>query len=374
MRALVVTWASGGNLPPLLAVAEDLSNRGLVVDVLASGATRVHAARRGMPMLPYRTAPEPDQSVPFELIAAQLSGQAAGLAVARDVLDTVRSTSPDLLVADCMLPAALAAGEAAGVPTASVVHFPYALARAFMTREGDAWTTDRPTLDTTRRELGLQATASALDAWESPKRLLVTLPRWFDAPGELPAHVVHAGPLGIRGRGQGGSDSSPPRALLSFSTTVMQGQKGLVANVVAAVEVAGLAGMLTLGPALPRGLVDPGAAVDVVEWAEHDVVMPSCDLVVTHGGLGTTLRALAHGRPQLVLPLGRDQHFNASRVAELGAGLTLPADAPAAEIALALQRLVAEPSYRKRAAELAEAIAVDRADARACDALLDVAS
>jgi UDP:flavonoid glycosyltransferase YjiC (YdhE family) len=121
-------------------------------------------------------------------------------------------------------------------------------------------------------------------------------------------------------------------------------------------------------------LVDPGAAVDVVEWAEHDVVMPSCDLVVTHGGLGTTLRALAHGRPQLVLPLGRDQHFNASRVAELGAGLTLPADAPAAEIALALQRLVAEPSYRKRAAELAEAIAVDRADARACDALLDVAS
>src|SRR5215207_1339165 len=114
--------------------------------------------------------------------------------------------------------AALAAGEAAGVPTASLVHFPYALARSVMARGGGAWTTDRATLDATRRELGLPASTGDVEAWESPELLLVTLPRWFDAPGELPDHVVHAGPLGVRT----GGAAAGRRALLAFSTTVME--------------------------------------------------------------------------------------------------------------------------------------------------------
>jgi UDP:flavonoid glycosyltransferase YjiC (YdhE family) len=77
--------------------------------------------------------------------------------------------------------------------------------------------------------------------------------------------------------------------------------------------------------------------------------MPTCDVVVSHGGLGTTLRALAHGRPLLLLPLGRDQHYNAARVQALEAGLVLPASSSPAAIAAALARLLAEASFRDAA-------------------------
>jgi hypothetical protein len=368
-RALVATWASGGNLPPLLAVADVLSARGLLVDVLTSAATRMAATRRGLRALPYRSAPEPDETLPFELNAQLLSAQAAGLEVARDVLGQIRELSADLLVADCMLPAALAAGEAAEVPTVSVVHFPYALARSVMVRGGGAWTTDRATLDATRRELGLRPTGSNLDAWESPQLLLATLPRWFDALGDLPGHIVHAGPLGVSRQRAKGTAPSARRALLSFSTTIMEGQERLVASACSALELAGVTGLLTLGPAVSRRAIYGAAGVEVVDWANHDDVMPLCDVVVTHGGLGTILRALAHGRPLLVIPLGRDQQFNASRVAELGAGLTVPADAPATEIAKAVERLFEESAYTDIASKLATAIASDRPDVRAGDAL-----
>ena len=364
-RALVVTWGSGGNLPPLLGAAELLSARGFGVDVLTSGATWADARRRGFETHAYRRAPEPDVNVSFEAQSQQLVAQAASVELARDVHELALERSFDLLVVDCMLPAALAAGEAAGVPTASLVHFPYALARSVMARGGGAWTTDRATLDATRRELGLPASTGDVEAWESPELLLVTLPRWFDAPGELPDHVVHAGPLGVRT----GGAAAGRRALLAFSTTVMEHQRRLVANACAAIERAGIEGVLTLGPALDRSVADGAAGVEVIEWADHDHLMAGCELVVTHGGLGTTLRALAHGRPLLLLPLGRDQHFNASRVEALGAGLQLRFDARPSAIADAMARLLGEPAFGDAARRLAAAIAAAHPDETAARAL-----
>jgi UDP:flavonoid glycosyltransferase YjiC (YdhE family) len=365
----VVTWASGGNLPPLLATGDLLAARGFVVEILTSEATREEARRRGFETAAYRHAPEPDMSVSFEAQEGRLLAQAAGVELARDVHELALERSFDLLVVDCMLPAALAAGEAARVPTTSLVHFPYALARSVMARGGGAWTTDRATLDATRHELGLPATTCDLEAWESPELLLVTLPRWFDAPGELPDHVVHAGPLGVRAEPEAGHSGGGRRALLAFSTTVMEGQRRLVSNVCAALEQAGIEGVLTLGPALDRSVAADAAGVEIVDWADHDALMASCDLVVTHGGLGTTLRALAHGRPLLLLPLGRDQHFNAARVEALGAGLELPAGSRSTVIADAIARLLAEPAFRDGAGKAAAAIARECPDQTAGDAL-----
>jgi UDP:flavonoid glycosyltransferase YjiC (YdhE family) len=363
--ALVVTWGGGGNLPPLLDAARLLAARGVEVEVLASAASAAEARRRGFATQVYGSAPDPDLRVAFEAQAERLMRQAAGVEVARDVLELVSAV--DLLVADCMLPAALAAGEAAGVPTVSLVHFPYALARSAMGRGAGAWTTDRGTLDATRRELGLPATTGDVQAWESPNLLLATLPRWFDAPGELPPHVVHAGPLGVRTDARAGHAH---RALLSFSTTVMEGQPRLVAAACAAVERAGIDGLLTLGPALDRSPAAGSAAVEVVEWADHDDAMAGCELVITHGGLGTTLRALAHGRPMVLLPLGRDQHFNAQRVEALGAGVRLRQSAEPDEIAAAIDRVLADRAFAGAARRCRERIAAERPDDAAARALV----
>jgi hypothetical protein len=127
-----------------------------------------------------------------------------------------------------MLPPGIAAGQSAGTATASLVHFPYGLAPEQMLRGAGAWTTDRARRNMTRRELGLQPAESDLAAWESAELLPVTVPRWFDLAGDFPANVVHAGPLGVT-RPTDMPDMPrrrPPLVLVSFSTTVMQGQNG----------------------------------------------------------------------------------------------------------------------------------------------------
>ena len=146
--------------------------------------------------------------------------------------------------------------------------------------------TDRVTLNATRRQLGLVATSGA---WRPgiAQLLLVMLPRWFDAPGELPGNVVHAGPLGVRIRPERSERSSGARVLVAFSTTVMAGQQQLVETVCAAVEQVGVTATVTLGGLLKRPVTAGVAGVEVVEWADHDDLMGACDVVITHGGLGT---------------------------------------------------------------------------------------
>jgi UDP:flavonoid glycosyltransferase YjiC (YdhE family) len=323
----------------------------------------------------YSRAPEPAVDRSFEANPERFTVPAAGLELAADVREVLDDERPDLLVADCMLPAALAAGESAGTPTASVVHFPYGLARSVLSRGAGAWTTDRAVLDETRGALGLPPTPSDLAAWESPQLLLVTLPRWFDAPIDYPAHVVHAGPIGIRtGRGARRLANSRPRALLSFSTTVIDGQSDLVRHACAALEPAGVDGLLTLGPALEPVMETRLRGVELIDWADHDALLPDVDMVVTHGGLGTTLRSLAHGKPLLVLPLGRDQLFNAQRVAELEVGIHLPANAPPERISEALTRLVSHLGFRDAARQAAARIAAERPDRTAAEALARTAA
>ena len=131
-RVAVVTWAPGGNLPPLLAAGALLRARGHEVAVLASEATRAAAEEAGLPVLRYARAPEPEVRVAFERQAEALMAVAGGQEVGLDVYDMLADRRPDLVIVDCMLPAAAAAAEAARTPAASLVHFLYGPARRLM--------------------------------------------------------------------------------------------------------------------------------------------------------------------------------------------------------------------------------------------------
>ena len=91
---------------------------------------------------------------------------------------------------------------------------------------------------------------------------------------------------------------------------------------------------------------------------------PHAAAIVGHGGHGTTLGALAHGVPQVVVPLfSVDQWANAAAIARAGAGVALDAErrtvlgrpGPETMDALgpAVQRVLAEPSYRREAQRIA---------------------
>ncbi|HEY6696230.1 MAG TPA: glycosyltransferase [Solirubrobacteraceae bacterium] len=366
---MVITWAPGGNLPPLLAVASLLGRRGYEVVVLASGATRDAARQLGFEVTGYRRSPDPDVDVAFEAQAQPVMARLAGAEIADDARDALTEVQPDVAIVDCMVPAAIAAARASGTPTVSVVHFLYGLARTQMLRAGGGWTTDLRSLAATHRRLGLAPPDDGVGAWEAAELLLVTAPRWLDVDCDAPANVLYAGPLGVAA-GPRPTDGERPRVLLTFSTTVMDGQVALIER--ACEAVAGLEDVepvLTLGPAIARDAVRIPDGVTVMGVADHDRLMPGAGAVIGHGGLGTVLRALAHGVPQLVLPLGRDQTFNAGRVEQLGAGLRLPADAGPQRIRRALDALLGDERYQEAATHAARRIAADEPDRAAAEAL-----
>jgi UDP:flavonoid glycosyltransferase YjiC (YdhE family) len=149
----------------------------------------------------------------------------------------------------------------------------------------------------------------------------------------------------------------------------MQGQIALIQRVCDALADQAVDAVLTTGPAVSAEAINVPCNVETVSYADHDQLLAGTDAMITHGGLGTTLRALAHGEPLLVLPLGRDQAFNATRVVELGAGVHLPVDSSSDEIASAVLDLLAQPRFRKAAEAAAAAIARDKPDETAAAAL-----
>jgi UDP:flavonoid glycosyltransferase YjiC (YdhE family) len=76
--------------------------------------------------------------------------------------------------------------------------------------------------------------------------------------------------------------------------------------------------------------------------------------VITHGGHGTLVRALASGCPVLVCPAGGDMAENAARVDWAGVGVRLaPRFGTPGGVRLAVRRALGSPGLRARAMELA---------------------
>lgn len=107
--------------------------------------------------------------------------------------------------------------------------------------------------------------------------------------------------------------------------------------------------------ALPPGELAPG--VWNAPGADHHLLMPAVDLVVHHGGAGTSYAALAAGRPGVLVPHLGDQAYYARRVRELGVG-----DSPG-------PRWRVRPDSLARAMERVDDAAVRRRSARLADEL-----
>lgn len=81
--------------------------------------------------------------------------------------------------------------------------------------------------------------------------------------------------------------------------------------------------VLVLGHADASALGRRPANVQVEGWVPLHAVLPSCAAIVHHGGSGTTAAALDAGVPQVVVPHGADQPYNAHLVAKRGLGTSV---------------------------------------------------
>jgi MGT family glycosyltransferase len=96
------------------------------------------------------------------------------------------------------------------------------------------------------------------------------------------------------------------------------------------------------GPQQPNVHIEP--------YIPQSLVLPACDVVLSHCGSGTMYAALDHGLPMVNVPIGMDQPENAHRCARLGLGITVsPATRTVNAIRVAVREVLGDPSYRANA-------------------------
>lgn len=149
-----------------------------------------------------------------------------------------------------------------------------------------------------------------------------------------------------------------PRVYLTLGT-VSFGAVEVLSAAVAAISELDVDLLVTVGPdGDPEALGPVPETVHVERFVAQSAVLPLVDLIVHHGGTGTVLSALEAGLPQLLLPQGADQFFNAETLTSAGAARSLVGDAQQPEaIAEAVMALLGESAERQVAQRLREEIA-----------------
>ena len=408
-RYLFVTMEGGGNVPAVLGLVRRLAARGHVVCVLTEPSLRAAVEAGGARFRSfsrYFTREDRSQDLfrdweaktPIGALDLSLARVMLGPAriVAEEAAAAIADERPEVVVADVLMPAALSAAEAAGLPRVALFHMPEylpgpgrpAAGPGFMPR-ADLLGRVRDGLmarifvrvlgrhlapfNDARRALGLAPFASGADLvdqyHQADLRLIQTCAA-FDFPiTPAPANVRYVGPVLDEPDWVGAwddpwsGDDDRPLVVASLSTT-FQNQREALQRVMAALGTLPVRGLVTLGPAMAGERFEVPANVRTAPSAPHGEVFPRAAAVVTHGGHGTVMRALSHGVPLLVLPMGRDQDDNGARVVASGTGLRRSPGAKPARIAEAVRALLAEPGFRERAGHMRRLILADAAEER----------
>jgi MGT family glycosyltransferase len=388
---LIASWGGAGHLGPTLTAASQLRSHGHGVRFISRPDARTEIEAAGFGFVTWQRTPS------FSPIANNRDGLPYaydhllfGPAAARaaDTRDEIERTPTDALLSDSALFGSTLAAEATGIPCALLSptislrplpgvppigsHLP--APRTPGDRVAVDAATDRfvalmsewlPMLNDARASHHLAPVQQVLDLFDRADRFLIAMSAAFDfAADYFPDNVRYIGPLldrsdwSQRWTAPWPSQSDSPRVLVSFSTT-NQDQAEALQRAVNAVALAGMDGVATVGPALDIAELAAPQNVTLLPSAPHDAVMQEVSVVVTHGGHGTVSRALSHGLPVLVMPMGRDQNDIALRVEACGAGLILTPGACEAEIASALVRLTYDTQFVVASRRLADAIALE---------------
>jgi UDP:flavonoid glycosyltransferase YjiC (YdhE family) len=382
VRVLASCLPGYGHFHPMVPLALALRDAGAQVAFATERRFCARVTAAGFPAFPAGIGPGkvlertlrladaagPDDTSRF---GAQMFAAVAAPAKVPDLMAVIDEWWPDLLVHDITDFAGPVAAAAAGIP--DVAHslgplFPIALFRHGAELVVPLW----QEWGVTPGPLGGMFGAAYLDicppSLQSPDVVEVaattlplrpvpfdavegeTLPPWVEALPPRPTVYVTLGTL----------DNNAPGVL----EAAVEGLRDEPVNAI-----------VTVGPNRdPEELGPQPAHIRVERYVPQSLLLPKCDVVVAHGGSGTTLGALAHGLPLLLLPQGANQFENAERCAALGAGIRLlPGEVGAEPVRRAVRALLDEPGYRARAREVAGEIERMPAPAEVSRAVVELA-
>jgi rhamnosyltransferase subunit B len=134
--------------------------------------------------------------------------------------------------------------------------------------------------------------------------------------------------------------------------------------------------VLLVGKDMPRPPAELlSSDIAVFDYAPFSPLFPRSAAIVHQGGIGTTAQVMGAGRPALVMPLSHDQFDNAARTKRLGTARIIGRERyHAGRVARELERLLRDPSYARRAAEVGENIRAENGVGIACDLIEDFVS
>ena len=283
-------------------------------------------------------------------------GQNVARSRAPDLLSTFVSWRPDMVVWEETDPAAAIVAERLGLLHAAVPVLAFGMMAAPFAKG----------YDPVREEHGLEPDPSG----EMMSRYLVLSP--FPESLRDPRNPVPPTSHGIRivdvDRTARAAGSTPewatvikggPSIYFTLGTVFNHECGDLFARVLAGLRELPTNLLVTVGREIDPATLGPQPAnVRIERFVPQAEILPHVDLVVSHGGSGSVLGALAHGRPMVVLPMGADQPLNAARITALGVGRSLDAiEATPDDVRAAASSVLADASCRESAGRIADEIA-----------------
>lgn len=347
MRVLFTFTGGRGHLEPLLPLAEAARAAGHTVAIGGRESILPSVERLGFDT----HATEPAlvaQRLPLQPLDPEREARdfrdgfvARSRERAPGVEALCRDWKPDVVVGEEAHYGALVAAERLGIPFASVVVL---AAGTLGTRELIAGP-----LNDVRAEHGLPPDEEA--SMLSRRLVLAPLPPSYRDPAfPLPAATAHYRPFERLPRRHDGT----PSVYVTLGTVFNLESGDLFARVLAGVRELPVEVVATVGDGIdPAELGKLPAQIRVERFLPQAEVLPRSSVVVSHGGSGSVLGSLAHGLPQVLIPMGADQPLNADRCAELGLARVLdPVTATPQEIGDAVADVLADRSYRDAARAL----------------------
>jgi UDP:flavonoid glycosyltransferase YjiC (YdhE family) len=359
---LFATLDAGGNLRPALGIGRELLRQGHRVRFLGHARQAAAVEAAGAEFIPYRHAAPLDLAVPapahrqFAVMLNVFSDAGIG----QDLVAEARREPPDVVVVDCLLLGAIDAAAKAGLPQVVLVHsffayfdgpFRHGPMGAALSLKGLP-----PRRVMGRADLVLVCADPLLDpagSWDSvswdrdPDRVV-----WSGAVVDDVCPAPAGQPDGARPPSPGAPAGSLPRVLASLSTTAFPGQQEVLQKILDAASGLPVELVMTTGPTVDPASLSAPANAAMHSYVDHIEIMPGCSAVICHGGHSTSMRALAHGLPVMVLPMHpmMDQHMVGKAISNAGAGVLLNRKSSPDQIGAALTALLASESRRKAAA------------------------
>lgn len=336
MKALFFTADLGGNVPPILAVAQELADRGWDIEVagLASGQSAYV-----QPHFPAGIAAGPISGMGITRIAS-IAKITASPNARNDAAAIIASSQPDVIAVDCLLLTPLRAALVSSIPEVVLAH-----------TFGKYWSRlYHPFAATSLDLFGV----SLSRYWDQAAARLMLTDAELD-PGSRDSVLSHCTWTGST---EQASPPSPrasgrrPRVLVSLSTTDWPGMQPIYRRVIEALSHLPVDAVVTTGNAAFTDARKGAGNVEVHGWVDHAALMPQMDLLIGHGGHSTTLKALAHGIPVLVLPVNpvSDEAGIGDVLRARRLGMRMRPSARPRRLATAITSLLTDSAVRENAA------------------------